>query len=333
MRWNRDYSVKGTWTYELNKDLYDCYVEADRSVYGYSRHMKTLWDARHPEYSHMTAKHLTTQISGIQKKKLILESTQNSTQTETERTIVSQKDNSGTNHQKETENISQAVNATGNPQVQLNVTKEQENKFEDGERSAANNESLDELVNEIRPEWQKNYNKYLNTTIENREFTTKKDRRIEEIEILAINKIIEESLENDERIDLWKINVMQYTTAVTLLARHGKLHERRNNQGKRKTTGWILNYENRVNAIRRKLAHVQVILNCKDNVKLMKKQYVIKEKLRNLYGSTKRAKMLEVQANLKHELKVQARILYDKKLIAERQRINTLFNTNAKLVY
>ena len=105
MRWNRDYSVKVTWMYELNKDLYDCYVEADRSVYGYSGCMKTLWDARHPEYSHMTAKHLTTQISRIQKKKLILESTQNSTQTETERTIVSQKDNSGTNHQKETETL------------------------------------------------------------------------------------------------------------------------------------------------------------------------------------------------------------------------------------
>ena len=43
--------------------------------------------------------------------------------------------------------------------------------------------------------------------------------------------------------------------------------------------------------------------------------------------------MLGVQANLKHELKVQARILHDKKLIAERQRINTLFNTSAKLVY
>ena len=137
-------------------------------------------------------------------------------------------------------------------------------------KSAANNDSLDELVNEIRPEWQKNYNKYLNTTIENREFTTKKDRRIEEIEILAINKIIEESLENDEWIDLWKVNVMQYTTAVILLARHGKLRERKNNQGKRKTPGWILNYENRVNAIRRKLAHVQVILNCKDNAKLTK---------------------------------------------------------------
>ena len=159
----------------------------------------------------------------------------------------------------------------------------------------------------------------MNTAIENREFTTKKDKGIEEIEILAINEIIEESLENDERIDLWKINVMQYTTAVTLLARHGKLRERTNNQGKKKTPGWILNYENRVNAIRRKLAHVQVILNCKDNTKLTTKQYGIKEKLRNLYGSTKRARMLEVQANLKHELKVQARILHDKKLIAERQ--------------
>ena len=111
------------------------------------------------------------------------------------------------------------------------------------------------------------------------------------------------------------------------------MRERKNDQGKRKTPGWILSYENRVNAIRRKLAHVQVILNCKDSTKLTKKQYGIKEKLRNLYGNTKRASMLEVQANLKHELMVQARILYDKKLIAERQRINTLSNTSAKLVY
>ena len=40
VRRNRDYSVKVTWTYELNKDLYDCYVEADRSIYGYSGRMK-----------------------------------------------------------------------------------------------------------------------------------------------------------------------------------------------------------------------------------------------------------------------------------------------------
>ena len=73
----------------------------------------------------MTAKHPTTQISRIQKKNLILECSQNSTQTETERTIVNQKDNSGTDHQEEAENVSQAVNAAGNPRVQPNVTKEQ----------------------------------------------------------------------------------------------------------------------------------------------------------------------------------------------------------------
>ena len=94
-----------------------------------------------------------------------------------------------------------------------------------------------------------------------------------------------------------------------------------------------MNYENRVDAIRRKLAHVTLILNCEHYTNLTKKQLRIKERQKKSYGSVKRTRLPEVQANLKHDLKVQARILHDKKFIVERQRINTLFNTNTKLVY
>ena len=79
---------------------------------------------------------------------------------------------------------------------------------------------------------------------------TKKDRKIEDIELRAANKIMEEIIENDKNVTLWKINVMQYATAVTVLARHGKLRQKKNDRPKKKTPGWISNFENKINEIR-----------------------------------------------------------------------------------
>ena len=86
-----------------------------------------------------------------------------------------------------------------------------------------------------------------------------------DIELKAANKIMEEIIENDKSIILWKINVMQYATAVTLLARHGKLRERRNTHSKKKPPGWISNFENKINAIRRKLSTPPLYLTVKVN--------------------------------------------------------------------
>ena len=71
-----------------------------------------------------------------------------------------------------------------------------------------NKEELGRIVDEIRPEWIRNYEKYLNIEIEDRLYLTKKDRRIEDIELLAANKIIDETIEREGKsINLWKINV------------------------------------------------------------------------------------------------------------------------------
>ena len=68
---SRDYSQKINWTYELNKDLYECFVRSERSELGYMKRLKTLWDIKRPEYKHLTAKHLQEQASRIIKKNLI----------------------------------------------------------------------------------------------------------------------------------------------------------------------------------------------------------------------------------------------------------------------
>ena len=124
---------------------------------------------------------------------------------------------------------------------------------------------------------------------------------------------------------------MQYATAVTLPARHGKLCERRNSHSKQKTPGWISNCENKINAIRRKLSHVILIRNCKGG--LMQKQQNIKRKLKKMYGSVKTNRMQEIKMQLTHELQVQSKILRDKKQVAERQCINSLFSASPKAVY
>ena len=51
-----------------------------------------------------------------------------------------------------------------------------------------------------------------------------------------------------------------------------------------------------------------------------------------MYGSGKRTRLIEVQARLKHDLRVQCNILRNMRTVVERQRINSLFNTSAKTV-
>ena len=52
-----------------------------------------------------------------------------------------------------------------------------------------------------------------------------------------------------------------------------------------------------------------------------------------MYGSVKTNRMQEIKMQLTHELKVQSKILRDKKRVAERQCINSLFNASPKTVY
>ena len=44
---SRDYSkMKVKWSYELNKDLYNCYLESDHKTHGYMKRLKSLWDEK-----------------------------------------------------------------------------------------------------------------------------------------------------------------------------------------------------------------------------------------------------------------------------------------------
>ena len=62
--------------------------------------------------------------------------------------------------------------------------------------------------------------------------------------------------ETGDSISLWDINVMQYTTAITLISRHGKLREKKTGKKDNKTNGWMVNIMNKINSIRWKLSHI-----------------------------------------------------------------------------
>ena len=53
-RRNRDYAQHFEWTYELNKDVYDCYVKArSNPAIGYMRQLKQYWDEKLPQYNYL----------------------------------------------------------------------------------------------------------------------------------------------------------------------------------------------------------------------------------------------------------------------------------------
>ena len=71
---NRDYSQHFEWTYELNYDVYKCYINArNNPKIGYMKRMKEEWDNLHPELSHFNSKQLRKQATFVASKGINLD--------------------------------------------------------------------------------------------------------------------------------------------------------------------------------------------------------------------------------------------------------------------
>ena len=69
----RDYTKQFVWTYELNNDLYKCYLRTkENKSLGYMTRMKHYWDEIRPEYSFLTSKLLRNQASRVVKNKVVM---------------------------------------------------------------------------------------------------------------------------------------------------------------------------------------------------------------------------------------------------------------------
>ena len=95
---------------------------------------------------------------------------------------------------------------------------------------------------------------------------------------------------------------MHYVTAVTVISWKGKLREKSSRKEQSKP-GWLIQMENRIVAIRKKLSYIDCVLKCKGTNKFSKHQRDIEKKLKYWYGNTRRNTLLFRKTQLKQSLK------------------------------
>ena len=162
IRRNRNYHQHIKWTYELNRDIYQCLVKADRSEVGYIERLKTEWNCKHPEYDHLDKKHLPEQAIRVEKKGLVNEARQdnernNQTRIEVNNSTSADKTPIATEENSDTLNHPEPIlKPTTEPIIleELEVVQEPETEVTD--------EELEQMVNILKPTWYESYNIFCN---------------------------------------------------------------------------------------------------------------------------------------------------------------------------
>ena len=71
-----------------------------------------------------------------------------------------------------------------------------------------------------------------------------------------------EEMNGENGISLSDINVIHYTAAITVLQQAGKLKDTKNVSQHTRKPGWQIQLEQRIEAIRRRIAYIDIILKC-----------------------------------------------------------------------
>ena len=85
--------------------------------------------------------------------------------------------------------------------------------------------------------------------------------------------IVEDQLNEmtkENGISLWDIDVIHYSAAITILEQQGKLKENRSFDPSNNKPGWLVQLEQKIEAIRKRLAFIDVILKCKQQREIHK---------------------------------------------------------------
>ena len=257
---NRDYSSHIEWSYELNCDVFDCYKKAKSDPrIGYMKRLKSHWDELHPEYNHLNEKQLRQQATFVEKRKTVLSVNLETTAVEE----TAQNIGEGHNLEYTGENIQ------NNTYVEKHVD--------------------EVLLSDVKTRFLTHYNKYDKLLISEREYNSNVVYNISTDEWNAINRVIKEHLDLfKDPASLWNINVIQYSAVITLLERHNLLRERKNITTEKPVPNWQKHADEKVRNMQRKIAHINVILECdKNNIRLTKNQEKICKKLKRNYGNTK----------------------------------------------
>ena len=211
----RDYTRSVKWSGAMNKEIYRLYVSSKPKDKGYQQRLKQLFDENYPEFDQMSGKHLAQQIRNIKTKKLI---------TEYEIQLIENRiDSTSTSeiHHVQTE-LQELIEQVEQDPVIIQQQEHLDNEVED---------SIDPGIKEyLSQRWKENFEKYVSKSVDDREYSTMISPPPSEKLLNAMDKIVEEQLE--EIIDrygnnLWTLNVLYYVTAITVIEKEGKLKSKR----------------------------------------------------------------------------------------------------------
>ena len=127
--------------------------------------------------------------------------------------------------------------------------------------------------------------------------------------------------------------MIHYAAAITVLQQAGKLKETKNVPQHTRKPGWKIQLEQRIEAIPRRIACIDVILKCKKEDKYTKHQHIIEQRLRRWHRKTSMKNLKCIRKDLKHDLKTHGWRLRKRKTDKQRNRINREFALNPKNVY
>ena len=123
----------------------------------------------------------------------------------------------------------------------------------------------------------------------------------------------------------WDINIMIYTAAITLKKYLGNLKENKQERTTAAKPGWIRNLEQKIVSLRRKIAHTELIIKCKQLNTFTTYQRKISARLKRLFGNTK-IRTLEYNLKiLKQDLKATYKKLFCQPKLNQRKSINKNF--------
>ena len=120
---------------------------------------------------------------------------------------------------------------------------------------------------------------------------------------------------------------------ITIPEQQGKLKENRSFDQRNNKPEWQVQLEQKIEAIRKRLAFIDVILKCKQEGKFTKHQQTIEQKLKKWYRKITRENLENIRAELKHELRACTSKLKKRRTVKQRDRINKQFSLNPKNVY
>ena len=248
-RRKRDYTKQFDWNYELNNDLYKCYLRAkENKSLGYMARMKNIWDEINPEYSFLTSNLLRDQASRVVKNKVVMATEYRNEQ---DTNIVPLQD-----IEILVEQHPQEDNMNKNLIDNTNVNVESDN-----------NEIIEtDLYKTLNDIFIQKINEYSTVDVDNRPYLTSINKKpsaeeLKTIDFIATKYINSLKCNGDVTLDI--IDNVIYSAAIAIRTYLSDLSEKKNRRETPKRPKWLTNRDQKVTKLRKTIAHINVVLECK----------------------------------------------------------------------